>query len=352
MNRIASIHETLNFIPNWLRITPPFPDLEHCKDLIFSNPLLERVTANWKVILMDCSTIICITAFVVTFLTGSTLVCSAFAIAAIASGVSAFYMRKFSSLSDLQDTSNELRVSKERFEGIARTLEEENNRLSQSNLELQSSNETFRENNQNLIQTNDRLTQQVSQLSQQVNHLSTQVTQLTLQTTQLKECTDRIRSEVHRFQQENGHLHINLRVLDQQISNSRALCEQIVNHLSSHEIGLGEQLELLKRYLADLSADNRVHERIQPLATLQNQAQQAADQLQSIRLQYATELGNFQTIHQALVQLRNQFDEAIRNAAAGMHSNNAQLRANIEALAVERQRIHDLIDRYAPGGMN
>lgn len=317
----------------------PLKEFEDYKTYIVSHPLYDRVTNNWKIILMDCSTAIAIIGFVATFFMGSALVCTAFLFTAVASGVGSFYMRQFSTLSDLENTAKDLRETKEKFEGIAKDLEKENQRLCESNRQLEQNNAVYRENNQTLIQTNGRL--------------NNQVTQLTLQVTQLRESADKIRSEVVRFQQQNSHLHTNvrgfdesLRTLDQQILNSRALCEQIRAHLASQQLGLGQQMEQLGRYLSDLRADNRVSERIQELANLQKEVLQATKQLHEIQVQYATERANFQTIHTALVQLRNQFDQAIRDASNNMQANNQQFKDNVTALASERQRIHDLIHRH------
>jgi chromosome segregation ATPase len=281
---------------------------------------------------MDCSTITAVTCFALSFFTGYTLLCPAFFITAIASGVAAFYMRQFSTLKELESTARELKETKEKFEEIAKNLEGQNLQLAETNRQLQESNAVFQQNNA---------------------MLSRQVTQLTLQVVQLRESAEKIRSEVNRFGQANNHLHNNvrgfnesLRTLDQQILNSRALCEQITGHLSSHQTGLRQQLEQLERYLADLRADNRVSERIQELGNLQREITQAANQLHAIQIQYATERANFQAIHGALVQLKNQFDLAIRDAASNMQANNQQFRTNVSALSAERQRIHDLLSRH------
>lgn len=306
----------------------PLSYFETWKSSICSHPLFERVTSNWKVILMDVSTIVSISSFVITFLMGSSFLCSTFFFVSIASGISAFYMRQFSTMTGLEDTASHLK--------------NENSRLRESNNELHRNNTLFRENNQTLLQNNTRLSQQVTQLS--------------LHVTQLKESAENIRAQVVRFQQENNHLHhhvngfdSSLRVLDQQILNSRALCEQITGHLSTQQEGLGQQLEQLGRYLSDLRAEGRVHERIQELGALQEQVSQAAGQLHTIQLQYATERANFQAIHQALVVLKGQFDSAIRDAASNMTANNHQFRDNVSALASERQRIHELINRHFAG---
>lgn len=285
---------------------------------VHTHPLFERVTKNWKTILMDFSTIVSVTSFAVAFFTSSAFVCSAFLVAAVASGVGSFYMRQFSAISDLESVASQLR--------------NENNELHQNNA-------TFQTQNQNLLQTNARLSQEVAQLS--------------LQVTQLNESAQKIRSEVALFQQQNHHLrgHIvgfdsSLRTIDQQILNSRALCEQINTHLNTQQQGLGQQLDQLRQYLGELRADNRVHERIQELGALQLQVSQAANQLHSIQVQYATERAHFETIRNALVQLKEQFDIAIRNAASNFQANNHQLQTEVAALASERERIQELINRH------
>lgn len=328
------------------------PQWEKCK-----NPLFDRVTSNWKVILMDFSTVIAVSCFVVTFFTGSTILCIAFALMAISSGVSAFYMRRFSTLSDLEASAKELKEAKEKLEQVAKDLERENNRLAATNRELQGTNEAFLQTNRELQTTNEAFRQTNARLN-------TQVTQLTLQVTQLRESAERIRTEMLRFQQENSHLHNNvqgfdqsLRVLDQQILASRSLCEQITAHLATQQQGLGEQLDQLRQYLSELRAENRVHERIQELGALQQQVQQSTSQLHDIQLQYAAERANFQAIHEALVQLRNQFDTAIRDAVSSMQFNNQEFRNNIStnqqqfrdtinSLSAERHRIQEMLDRY------
>lgn len=288
---------------------------------------------------MDASTIICVTSCALTFLMGPYFYCCAFFIASIASGIGAFYMRQIAAMASLESTAKNLKATKERFESLAHNLQGENTRLAQTNQELACNNILFRENNQALTQANARLNQQV--------------TQLTLQVTQLRESAEKIRTELVRFQQENGHLNTNirgftesLRTLDGQILNSRALCDQIATHLASQQQGLGDQLQQLGRYLSDLRADNRVHERIQELASLQQQMTQATARLHEVQLQYAAERAGFQTIREALLQLKGQFDLAIRNASNTMHANNEQFRGSVAALNTERQRIHDLLSRH------
>jgi len=355
MDGLFPIKEMYNSFMNGSGVQ--FSQFEKCKTLICTNPLMDRMTKNWQAVLLDCSTVIAVGSLVAALFAGSMIFSAAFAVIAVASGVGSFYMRQFLVLSDLEKTAQELKASKERFEKIANDLETENGRLSETNRELQQTNETFRTTNRELQTTNEALRETNTRLTNQV-------TQLTLQVTQLRESAERIKQEMVRFQQQNSLLNNNvegfnlsLRVLDQQILASRALCEQITNHLTSQQQGLGEQLTQLRDYLSELRAENRVHERIQELAALHGQLQQATTQLQDVQLQYAAERANFQAIHEALVQLKDQFDAAIRGAVSDMQSNNQQLRnnmtvnqqqfqENINALSAERQRIQQILNRY------
>ncbi len=329
------------------------PQFEEFKNEFFANPLVDRITKNWQAALLDCSTVIAVCAFIGTFFTGSALLCTAFAITAGASGIGAFYMRKFATLSDLETTAKELKETKERLEKVASDLENENNRLAQTNRDLQQTNASFQATNRDLQGTNNTL-------KETNNRLTTQVTQLTLQVTQLRESADRIKTELLRFQQENQHLHYNvqgfdqsLRVLDQQILASGALCDQIAQHLSTQQQGLGDQLNQIKQYLSELRAENRVHERIQELAALQQQLAQATTQLHNTQLQYATERANFQAIHEALCILKTQFDEVVSNMQSNnqafrnnISSNQQQIKETLDALTADREKIQQMLNRY------
>jgi chromosome segregation ATPase len=212
-----------------------------------------------------------------------------------------------------------------------------------SNRELQRNNALFQQSNENLIRTNTRLNQQVAELA--------------LQVVQLRESAEMIRSELIRFQQENSHLQANtksfdqsLHTLDQQILNSRSLCQQISEHLSSQSLELGQQMAQLERYLSDIRADNRVNQKIQELASLQREILQATQQLHAVQLQYAAERANFEAIHKALVQLKNQFDLTLRDANLHLQENNEQFKKNLLDLAIESQRIRDIINRHFGSG--
>lgn len=324
------------------------PQLEDVKTYICSYPLFNRVTTHWKVLLMDCSTILSITCFVITFIHGATFFCVIFAIVSTSSAVAAFYMRRFEELQDLETTTKKLKETKEKFETLATNLERENHRLSQTNRELSRTNEAFQTTHRELQTTNQAFRTTNAQLVQQV-------TELTLQVTQLRESAERIRGEVARFQQENAQLGTqvtgfeqSLHVLDQQITASRDLCAQISNHLASQQQGLGEQLTQLSQYLAELRTQDSVHQRIQELTTLHQQVLLATHQLHTLQQQYTEERSHFEAVHNALVQLRNQFDTTLQNAASSYANNNQQFREGISALAAERERIQNLLNHYFP----
>ncbi|MBI2810532.1 MAG: hypothetical protein HYX67_06880 [Candidatus Melainabacteria bacterium] len=287
---------------------------------------------------MDCTTIIAVCAVVITFFSGYPVLCTLFVLFSVTSGVSAFHMRQFSTLQDLEKTADGLRETRIRLEGVAADLQRENNRLAQTNRELLQTNDAFRATNLSLQQTNTRL--------------NTQVTQLTLQVTQLRETAERIKEEMLRFQRENSHLSANvrgfdqsLRVLDQQILSSRALCDQITSHLTAQQQSLGPQLEQLGRHLAELRQDNRVHERIRELVELQRQILTASGQLNTLRQEFATERGHIQGIHQALSALRGQFETTLNNAASSLQANNRQFRDNLDRMNAELRRVQTILNR-------
>ncbi len=303
----------------------PATQFNDCTSCICSYPLLEKISTNWKEILMDASTIVCTTCLALSFFTGATFYSAAFFIASIASAIGSFYMRQIALMTDLETTAKNLRG--------------ENNRLHTINDQLVQNNTAYRENNQTLTQTNQRL--------------DNQVTQLSLHNTQLRESAERIRSEMLVFQQENIHLHTNvkgfdnsLRVLDQQIGNSKSLCEQIANHLQNQQQGLGQQLETLSQYLHELRSENSVSQRIQSLAVLQDQARQENERLHDIRLQFVQERANFQAIREALVKVKTEFEQVVRNASSSMQSNNQQFQNNNQALSQQTRRIQDILTRH------
>ncbi len=290
---------------------------------IYSNPLLGRISANWKTLLMDSSTATTIGCFVLSFLGGNTILLATFGFLAVASGVGSFYMRRFAVLSDLETTAHGLKQAKEHFEGIAKNFEKENVRLSEANKDLQRNNDQFRTSNATLIQTN---------------------TSLALQVTQLRNSAEQICSEVERFKAENSTFNVNISALEDQLRNSRALCEQIEAHLASQQLGLGDQLKILETYLSELRQSGAVHSRIQELATLQQQAKTATGELHQIQLQYASERSKLESVRESLEKLGHQFDEAVQAAAQDMRINNAEFRQNISALAAERDRLYGILN--------
>ncbi len=333
----------------FVKLTPRMPpQLEKIKKNIYANPLLNRITVNWKVILMDCGTIIAVTCVVFTFFNGATVFCAAFFILSVSSGVGSFYMRRFALLKGLEQTAKGLRESQQRFETLAKNLERENTRLTQTNQELLQTNEAFRNTNRDLQATNHDL-QNTNQAFRDTNtRLTQQVASLTLQVTQLRESAERIRGEVVRFQQENTHLHLNvqgmnatIQALDQQINNSRALCEQITQHLANQH-GLGQQLQQLAQYLNELRNNGIVHQRIQELDTLRTQTQLTTQQLNQVQVQYAQTHGQFQALHSALVQLKDQFERSITGAATQMSTNNQEFRTTLT-------NFQQLLNRSVPG---
>jgi methyl-accepting chemotaxis protein len=334
MDGCSLIKQTLD------RFTTQFyPHFEKYKSCISKYPLASRVTIHWKIILSDCSTIIAVSCCAITFFGGSAMLCSAFAIIAISSGVSSFYMRHFSRLTDLETTAKKLKDTKDEFAKVARDLTVENNRLLMTNRELQHTNEAFRTTNRELQTANDTF-------RQSNERLTNQVARLTVQTSEICTSAERIRKNMIHFQQGNSHLHSNiqgfdqsLHSLNQQILGSRALCEQIENHFTQQQ-GLGQQLKDIRNYLENLHRDTGLHEKIQALATLQENIRQSTEQLHTLQMQYATERTKFQAVHETLVKLKEQFDTAIRNAVSDLGTNNQQFR---DSLSSYQKQFNDML---------
>ena len=336
-----------------------------CESAIYCYPLINRITANWQVVLMTCSTVIAISCVAITFFYGLTTLCIAFAFTAVASGVGTFYMQQYASLKQLEVTVQELNEANERMEGIASGLRDENQRLTETNEKLVRTNDAFQATTSQLQTTNDALKATHNEL-QTINEaltannkiLTTQVTTLTLQATQLRESATRIRQELTSFQEENGRLQNNvrgfdqsLRTLDSQIEASRALCDQVATHLASQQTGLGDQLAQLSQYLADLRAENRLYERMQLQEKLQQQVLQATRDLGALQVQYATELAKFEAIREALVQVKDQLERTQQNFAVthkgavdDLQSNNQQLRDTVVHLTAGYERLKQLFD--------
>jgi predicted nucleic acid-binding Zn-ribbon protein len=324
-------------------MTPKLPSqVEKIKECICTNSLVNRVTTNWRIILMDSSTIIASTCVFITFAQSMTLICAAFTVLALTSGVGSFYMRRFEELRDVEETARDLRATKERFEVLAGTLERENRQLSATNQQLLQTNEAFRQTNRDFLTTNRSLTQQVASL--------------TLQVTQLRESATRIRDEVQRFQQQNTSLQTtavdfgqSLRALDQQIETSRALCGEITQHLSTQQSEVGQQLAQLGRYLEDLRSETGLLQRLQEFGSLNNQVRETLEQLHQLQNEYARERGNFEAIHTSLTLLRSQFDTSMTNAVSGVNQSNSQYQVNNQQFQNVLVRIQQLLGQYFPG---
>ncbi|MES2122692.1 MAG: hypothetical protein V4492_07960 [Chlamydiota bacterium] len=273
----------------------PFKPLREVKEKILATPMMQRVTANWQTLLLGASTAVAVAAFAVALFTGAHLSCGVFFLLTVTSAIGAAAAHRSAALNSLQTSVADLKIENDRLKTTARDLEN-----------------TYR------------------RYEQQVGILTTQVSQLHLQLNQMRESAQRIRDEVNRFQQQNaqmGHnnhqLNQTLQLIDQQHQTSTALAAQIGNILDNHQAGLGNLLHQLETRLTEISADNRVLERIQQLDHLRYQVQQATTDLGSLRTQFAQERAEYNLISQSLWQLRHEF-QAVLSSASGQfgHNNN------------------------------
>jgi chromosome segregation ATPase len=340
-------------------MTPTLPpQLEGVKSCICSNPLVNRVSTNWKVLLMDCSTIISTTCVVLAFLEGATLLCGVLAIVAFASAVSSYYMRHYAALTDLETTATRLRETNERIEASAASLQVENTRLTENNRVLERNNEAIQSTNRDLQATNQAFQNTNGRLTQQVTSLALQVTQLRESADRINREAERIQGEVLRFNTENSALGTNvqgfsdsLTVLTEQIAASRGLCEQITNHLSTQQSGLGQQLTQLGTYLTELRSQNGVNERRIELDRLREQALQQTTLLGELRVQYAAERARFEAIGGALNLIREQFATTLATNNQQFASERERMDQSQQRMEQTNQRIEQLLNQYFPNNV-
>lgn len=275
----------------------PFKPFREVKEKVLANPLMQRVATNWQTLVLGASTAIAVAAFAVALFSGAHLTCSIFFVLTVTSAIGAAAAHRSAALNSLQTSVADLKTENERLRTTARDLET-----------------TYRK------------------YEQQVGVLTTQVSQLHLQLNQMRESAQRIRDEVNRFQQQNAQMGHNnyqlgqtLQLIDQQQQTSSALAAQIGQILDNHQAGLGQQLHLLEQRLAEISADNRVLERIQQLDHLRYQIQQATNELGGLRTQFAQERAEYNLISQSLWQLRHEFHNVLTNASGQFGHNNQTL---------------------------
>lgn len=298
---------------------------------IYSNPLINRVSNNWKVLLMDCSTIIAVTGVFLTFVYGMTFFCAALSFVAISTGVGCFYMRRFEELRDLEETARGLRETSAHVESAAQGLREENSVLRAENGVLSQTSQEMQATNRGLQEAKEFYRQNCEQLTKKV-------AELTIQLDDLKGSATKIREEVLSFQEKNAKLGTNVEGLDQclqtldgQISASGELCNLIAVQLASHEENLGQQLEQLKQYLESLQKQN-AREKILEVGELNRQVTAALTQLGELQSQSAQEAGRLEVVHDAFVQLKDQFEAALREGNQEFRSNLDSLQQNIVRL--------------------
>lgn len=301
---------------------------EAAKDFFFSNPLFNRIS-DWKIIMMDCSTIIAITCAFMTFVSGTTILCAAMTTVAIASAVGAFYMRQFVVLGDLQETAR-------RFTDLAHNLEGENAQLIQTNQEL--------------LQTKDELLQEITKLNTSNDVLSKQVTRLALQADALSGSAIKIRKEMEQFNTQNlqqgeytGALKESLEKLDLQISNSTALCNLISDQMSEKQLALGQEMTMLRKYLEELRSKDSVSTKIQELEKLHKALKETTQEINIVKVQFSEERGNFEGLRGALQMLREKFNndigEAAKDIRTSLTQNNQDFRASLTGLEHQMQAI-------------
>lgn len=355
---------------------------------ICNHPVVQEIKKKWKVIVMDCATALAVAAFVIAFFKSSLLVTFGFGFLAGTSIIGSFYMRRFNNLQSLEQNLQTLeqsvvglQKSENRFRVLAKDykiqnqhlaqtsdalkktqveLQAENNKLHQTSQALKNTQLALECENKKLHQTSQALkrTQLAMQLEnkklQQTNQqLAEQTSRLTLQVTQLTECGQRIQQEVRllttnnvQFGENNEVFRRNLALLDKELFISQNLSTRIASDLGSHGKQLNEQVNELKGYLAELRAENGVKEKIEQLGVLQDQMKERHLELNNLRnefhniqLQYREESARFEAVHQALVQLRQEWERGIQSAIQDFSSQNQNLKDTTQKLNAKVEKL-------------
>lgn len=294
---------------------------------ILSNPLINRVTSNWKVLLMDCATVVAISCMFWTYINGLTVLCSAFTVISVAAAASSFYIRRFEAFQNLENTTRDLQETRQRLEVQVTNLHQETNRLNQANHTLEESNNTYRANN--------------NQLTQQVAALRLQCTSLSQSAETIRDQVGTLRGQLQTFGEENTHLrdHVgqlvgSLESLEGRLSASRELNREVETHLGSLQEDLRQRCEQLGQGLQRILTDSALVNRLQALDILQQRQTSTTQQLQSVQLELARERGNFEALHNAWQQLKTDFEDSI-------HANNESFHQYIAM-------IQQVLNRYLP----
>ena len=125
---------------------------------ILGNPVAQRLTNNWKVLIMDTSTAISITGLAIATLSGASVAAGvAILFVSCASGVGSFYMRQFAALKSLETSVINLKATQQRLEELTRHYQKENAQLTRTRQQLQETNVALQGTNRDLQNTNQEL---------------------------------------------------------------------------------------------------------------------------------------------------------------------------------------------------
>lgn len=339
----------IDVVPEVLPVPTAF---EAAKVFFFSNPLLNRIS-DWKIIVMDCSTVIAVTCAFVTFVSGTTILCAAMTTVAFASAIGAFYMRQFVVLGDLQETAR-------RFTDLAHHLEEENARLKQTsqeillsngellktNGEILLSNGELRQTNEKLLKTKDELLEEIKTLKTSNEALSKHVADLAIHADVLSGSATIISKEMDRFTTQNWEqgqntdaLKESLKVVYRQILDSKALCELVTGQMSEKKEELGLEMTKLRKCLEELRSENSVSTKIEELNKLQKHLLETSEKLHTVEKKFEKERGNFEGLCSAMHTLREQFSKDIGETGKDLRTSLTQNNQDFRDTLAQMQMI-------------
>jgi chromosome segregation ATPase len=310
---------------------------------IYSYPLINRVATNWKAYLMDCSTAISVAYLAVSFFTSSLLVSLAYSVTAIASGIGSIYMRYYSDLTDLQETTKGLEATSQKFQKEAENYKAQN-------ASLMASNQQYQNENRKLAESTQRLEAQINALTTQGSKLETNVQSLTLVNTQMTNNTANIRdvlNEMITTQKTAGKdvagLTTLLGTLDSVTSQSNLLCSEIKTIYSQQQSAVSNQIARFEGFLDDLRENKALQNSVKALEQLKTQESLAAQRLHEIQLQSARELVTLQQTEQALKRTNDDFNRMYKEHTLGLRGQNTVLETNVTELGQQVQQFGSMI---------
>jgi len=136
-------------------------------------PLVGRVFVNWKVTMMDASTVITTACVFITFIKGATFVCGALVIVTISCAISSAYLRYYSDLKEIGDQAKTFQEENTLLKGEREKIKEEREEWKKEREKFTHELEGFKELKADIIKGGDAVKERADQLLQKYKEIAT-----------------------------------------------------------------------------------------------------------------------------------------------------------------------------------